>query len=83
MPGDSERPEPNINPIPTGQSNRSMIVGLDADDVGNMLRRAFVDRHGKFTINCDDLPTRGNDTERTTGLSHVLRLGSLVQVASP
>jgi len=31
-----------------------MVVELDVEDMGQMLRRAFIDTHGKFTIYCDE-----------------------------
>ncbi|MYC36845.1 MAG: hypothetical protein F4X66_08020 [Chloroflexi bacterium] len=46
--------QPNYNPFPPGQSSRSMVVELDVEDMGQMLRRAFIDTHGKFTIYCDE-----------------------------
>ena len=54
MPEDSEKIEPNYNPFPPGQSSRSMIVEIDAEDMGHMLRRASTSSHGKFTIYCDE-----------------------------
>ena len=54
MAEETERPVPNYNPFPPGESSRSMVIELDVEDMGNMLRRAFVDTHGKFTIYCDE-----------------------------
>ena len=54
MANESERPTPNYDPFLPGQSSRSMVIELDVEDMGNMLRRAFVDTHGKFTIYCDE-----------------------------
>ena len=54
MPEDSKVPTTNYDPFPPGQSSRSMVIELDVEDMGNMLRRAFVDGHGKFTIYCDE-----------------------------
>ena len=59
MPGDSERPEPNYNPFPAGQSSRATVTEVDVEDMGNMLRRAFVGRDVKFTIYCDEGPNVG------------------------
>lgn len=49
-----EKPPPNYNPFPPGQSSRSMVIELDVEDLGQMLRRALIDTHGKFTIYCDE-----------------------------
>ena len=62
MPNESERPLPNYDPFPPGQSSRSMVIELDVEDMGNMLQRAFVDTHGKFTIYCDEPPGIGGNS---------------------
>jgi hypothetical protein len=31
-----------------------MVVEMDVEDMGNMLRRAFTKAHGSFTIYCDE-----------------------------
>ena len=42
-----------------------MIVEIDAEDMGQMLRRAFTTSHGKFTIYCDEPEAiGGNGTAR-------------------
>ena len=38
------------------------MIELDVEDMGNMLRRAFVNTHGKFTIYCDEPPTIGGNS---------------------
>ena len=45
---------PNYDPFPPGQSSRSMVIELDVEDLGQMLRRALVSSHGKFAIYCDE-----------------------------
>ena len=62
MARETQRPEPNYNPFPPGESRRSMVVELDVEDMGNMLRRAFVETHGKFTIYCDEPPAIGGNS---------------------
>lgn len=47
---------PNYEPIPAGQSSRAMVIECEADDLGNMLRRAKV--RGHF-IYCDEPETIG------------------------
>ena len=47
---------PNYEPIPTGQSSRSMVIECEADDMGNMLRRVNV---SGFRIMCDEPKTIG------------------------
>ena len=59
MASESEKPTPNYDPFPPGQSSRSMIVEIDAEDMGHMLRRAFTTSHGKFTIYCDEPEAMG------------------------
>ena len=59
MAEETGRPQPNYDPFPPGQSSRSMVVEIDAEDMGSMLRafvqaRAFTAAHGKFTIYCDE-----------------------------
>ena len=54
MPEETERPVPNYDPFPPGQNSRSMVIELDVEDMGNMLRRAFTGNHGNFTIYCDE-----------------------------
>ena len=54
MPTEGDSTAPNYNPFPPGQSSRSMVIELDVEDMGNMLRGALVDTHGKFTIYCDE-----------------------------
>ena len=54
MPSEAERPQPNYNPFPPGESRRSTVVEVDVEDMGDMLRRAFVKSAGKFTIYCDE-----------------------------
>ncbi len=62
MPGDSERPEPNFNPFQPGQTSRSTVTEVDVEDLGNMLRRAFVGTNSKFTIYCDEPPAIGGNS---------------------
>ena len=62
MASESQRSEANYDPFPPGQSSRSMVIELDVEDMGNMLRRAFVDTHGKFTIYCDEPPAIGGNS---------------------
>ena len=47
----STQASPNYEPIPAGQNSRSMVIEVEADDFGNMLRRAKV--RGYF-IYCDE-----------------------------
>ncbi len=61
MSSESENPTVNYNPFPPGQSSRSMVIEVDVEDMGNMLRRAFVQTHGKFTIYCDEPETIGGN----------------------
>ena len=58
----SERPEPNYNPFPPGQSERSMVIEVEVEDLGNMLRRGFTLGHGDFTIYCDEPPSIGGNS---------------------
>ncbi|MAQ12263.1 MAG: hypothetical protein CL721_02745 [Chloroflexi bacterium] len=51
-------PRPNYEPIPTGQSSRSMVIECEADDLGNMLRRVNV---SGFRIMCDEPKTIGGN----------------------
>ena len=62
VPGHSERPEPNFNPFPPGQTNRSTVAEVDVEDMGNMRRRALVGTNVKFTIYCDESPTIGGNS---------------------
>ncbi len=62
MPQDSERPEPNFDPFLPGQNRRSTVTEVDVEDLGNMLRRAFVGTNVKFTIDCDEPPTIGGNS---------------------
>ena len=50
----SSRAEPNYDPFPPGGSHRSMTIELEVEDMGNMLRRAFTQGPGSFTIYCDE-----------------------------
>ena len=70
MAEESGKPQPNYNPFPPGQSSRSMIVEIDAEDMGHMLRRGFTSSHGKFTIYCDETgdDRREWDGARTSAL---------------
>ena len=51
-----EKPQPNYDPFPPGQSSSSMVIELDVEDWGQMLRRALVSSCGKFAIYCDEPP---------------------------
>ena len=62
MPADNERPEPNFNPFPPGQTSRSTVTEVDVEDMGNMLRRALVGSNVKFSIYCDEPPTIGGNS---------------------
>ena len=57
MPGNTERPEPNYDPFTPGQNRRATVTEVGVEDMGNILRRAFVGRDVKFTIYCDEGPT--------------------------
>ena len=59
IPGHSERPKPHFNPFSPGQASRPAIAEVDVEDMGNMLRQAFVGTNAKFTIYCDKSPTIG------------------------
>ena len=61
MAAHSERPEPNYDPFPTGQNRRATVTEVDVEDMGDMLRRAFVGRDVKFTIYCDEGPNVGGN----------------------
>jgi hypothetical protein len=50
----SSRTVPNYDPFPPGETSRSMVVEIDVEDMGSMLRRAFTKAHGDFTIYCDE-----------------------------
>ena len=50
----SPRPEPQYDPFPPGGSHRSMTIEMEVEDMGNMLRRAFIKGHDDFTIYCDE-----------------------------
>ena len=50
----SSRPEPNYDPFLPGESSRSMVIEMDVEDMGQMLRRGFTKGHGDFTIYCDE-----------------------------
>ena len=47
----ASHPGPNYDPFPEGGSHRSMVIECEADDLGNMLRRAKV---SGFEIMCDE-----------------------------
>jgi hypothetical protein len=38
-----------------------MVVEMDVEDMGSMLRRAFTKAHGDFTIYCDEGPGIGGN----------------------
>ena len=50
----SSHTEPNYDPFPPGGSHRSMVIEMDVEDMGSMLRRGFTTSHGDFTIYCDE-----------------------------
>ena len=54
MLSEAKRTRPNYNPFPPGESRRSTMVEVDVEDMGDMLRRAFVKSAGTFTIYCDE-----------------------------
>ncbi|MCY4417395.1 MAG: hypothetical protein OXE87_13955 [Chloroflexi bacterium] len=70
MAGATERPEPNYDPFPPGQSRRATVTEVDVEDMGNMLRRAFVGRDVKFTIYCDEGPNVGGNHTAPAPLSY-------------
>ena len=49
---------PNYDPFQGGGSSRSMVIGCEVNDLGNMLRRATV---GGFEIMCDEPETIGGN----------------------
>ena len=61
MSSDSSRPVPRYEPLSPGESSRNMVVEMDVEDMGNMLRRAFTKAHGSFTIYCDEPDTIGGN----------------------
>ena len=61
MAEETGKQQPNYSPFPPGHSSRSMVIELDVEDMGQMLRRAFVSSHGKFTIYCDEPETIGGN----------------------
>lgn len=70
MPDQTQRPEPNYDPFPPGRTSRSTVTEVDVEDLGNMLRRAFVGRDVKFTIYCDEPPSIGGNSTAPSPLGY-------------